>query len=312
VAGLGVALAARGRRTTRDGVVRVPSPGIVALAWGLVWSALPLVVASGALATWHVVVHSCAGVQHPLWCGWAPFASAAEALGGSCPPLLITLLAFTLWGATFAIAAPLRGVIVQFAGDVAIYVSSYTVNRFQKTRDEIQAAAFKVTRCVYEWAVPGETAPHYDRVIVLGHSLGSVIAYDALNAILRADELDGRSRAVAARTSMLLTFGSPLDKTAFLFRNQRDETSDVREALAAAVQPLIRDYGWRPARWVNLWSPNDWVGAELTYYDDTAGAGGARRIENLRDPDATTPLLAHNEHWDGRLLGRTLFDEAVR
>ena len=111
---------------------------------------------------------------------------------------------------------------------------------------------------------------------------------------------------------MFVTFGSPLDKTAFLFRNQRDEKSDVREALAAAVQPLIRDYAFRPRRWINLWSPNDWVGSELAYYDDTSGAGDGKRIENLADPEATTPLLAHNEHWDGTLLGRTLFDEVTR
>ena len=312
LAAIGIGLAASGRRIGTKGSVRVPSPARVKLAWALVWSAFPLMLASGALAAWHVVIHCCAGVEHPLWCGWPPFAAAAAALGADCPPLLFTLLAMLLWGSLLAVAVPLRGVIVQFAGDVAIYVSAFTVNRFQKTRDEIQAAGLQVARCVYEWSEPGEAAPHYDRVIVVGHSLGSVIAYDTLNAMLREDALDGGGLAVADRTSMLLTFGSPLDKTAFLFRNQRDETSDVREALAAAVQPLIRDYALRPARWVNLWSPGDWIGAKLSYYDDPAGAGGAKRIENLVDPDATTPLMAHNEHWDGRLLGRLLYDEATR
>jgi pimeloyl-ACP methyl ester carboxylesterase len=197
-------------------------------------------------------------------------------------------------------------------GDVAIYVSSHTVNRFQKTRNDIQAAVLDVARCVYEWSETEDGAPYYDRVVVVGHSLGSVTAYDALNAMLREDEIGGSGLAVAERTSMLLTFGSPLDKTAFLFRNQRDDRSDVREALAAAVQPLIRDYGFRPPRWVNLWSPGDWIGASLAYYDDDDGAGGSKRIENVLDDEATTPLLAHQEHWSGRRLGHTLFEEAIR
>ena len=63
---------------------------------------------------------------------------------------------------------------------------------------------------------------------------------------------------------------------------------------------------------MNLWSPGDWIGAELTYYDDLGGSGGSKRIENLRDEQATTPLLAHQEHWDGRPLGHVLFEEALR
>jgi hypothetical protein len=77
-------------------------------------------------------------------------------------------------------------------------------------------------------------APH-----LVGRSLGSVVAYDTLNGLLNEDV----SRST--RTQLLLTFGSPLDKTAFLFRAQ-SEFSDVREALAAATQPLIVDYALRP------------------------------------------------------------------
>ena len=312
IAGCGVGLAAMGRRRSASGRLRVPPAAVTKLGWTLVWTAFPLVLSCGALAAWQVFAHRCPGIEHPLWCGWRPFSTAADRLAGTCPSWLMTTLAVGLWSALLALAIPARSLIIQFAGDVAIYVSSHRVNRFRQTREEIQAAALKVARCVYEWSEPGETTPHYDRVIIAGHSLGSVIAYDALNAMLREDAVDGQALQVAERTSLFLTFGSPLDKTAFLFRNQRDEKSDVREALAAAVQPLIRDYSLRPRRWINLWSPNDWVGSELAYYDDTDGSGGQRRIENIVDPEATTPLLAHNEHWDGALLGRLLFDEAVR
>lgn len=312
IAGAGLGLAALGRRRSADGTVRTPRAAVRALGWTLVWSALPLVLVCGALASWQMFAHRCPGIEHPLWCAWRPFSQAAEMLANACPSWLMTTLAIGLWASLLAVAIPARALVIQFAGDVAIYVSSHRVNRFRQTREEIQAAALKVARCVFEWIEPGESTPHYDRVIVAGHSLGSVIAYDALNAMLREDELDAGALNVTGRTSMFVTFGSPLDKTAFLFRNQRDEASDVREALAAAVQPLIRDYAFRPRRWINLWSPNDWVGSSLAYYDDNDGSGDGKRIENIVDPEATTPLLAHNEHWDGTLLARTLFDEVTR
>ena len=312
LAGAGVGLAALARRRSRTGALRVPPGALTTLGWTLVWTAFPLVLGCGALAAWQVFAHRCPGVEHPFWCAWRPFSTAAEMLANACPSWLMTTLAMGLWASLLAVSLPARAFIIQLAGDVAIYVSSHRINRFRQTREEIQAASLKVARCVFEWIEPGESTPHYDRVIIAGHSLGSVIAYDALNAMLREDELDAGALDVAGRTSMFVTFGSPLDKTAFLFRNQRDEKSDVREALAAAVQPLIRDYAFRPRRWINLWSPNDWVGSELAYYDDTSGAGDGKRIENLVDPEATTPLLAHNEHWDGTLLGRTLFDEVTR
>ena len=34
--------------------------------------------------------------------------------------------------------------------------------------------------------------------------------------------------------------------------------------------------------------------------------GGAQRVGNLRDPDAFTPLVAHTEHWNSRLLAHVL------
>ncbi|MGA2214415.1 MAG: hypothetical protein ABSH31_14160, partial [Bryobacteraceae bacterium] len=48
---------------------------------------------------------------------------------------------------------------------------------------------------------------------------------------------------VVGRTRALITFGSPLDKTAFLFRTQSNHPRDeMREELAASVQPLILSY----------------------------------------------------------------------
>ena len=94
------------------------------------------------------------------------------------------------------------------------------------------------------------------------------------------------------RTKLLLTFGSPLDKTAFLFRLQESKEADVREALAAAVQPMIADTANRPAAWINIWSPRDWISGKVDYYQRPCEPF----VTNVRDPEAAIPILAHTQY----------------
>ena len=213
-------------------------------------------------------------------------------------------IVFVLW--TFVLGAT-RGMehfLKQFVGDVAIYLSGHRVNRFHETRSAIKAAAGCVARSVFTALAPSGHFFAYGRVIVMGHSLGSVIAYDTLNALLNEDRLAGGALRVKDRTKLFLTFGSPLDKTAFLFRTQAKQDAAIREALAASVQPMIQDYD-RPA-WINLYSRNDWISGSLEYYDVSKDAPG--HVINREDPSASTPLAAHVEYWEGELLARTLHE----
>jgi hypothetical protein len=91
------------------------------------------------------------------------------------------------------------------------------------------------------------------------------------------------------------------------------EGSELREALAASVQPMIQSYDLRPARWVNIYAKADWISGPLEFYDDWAdqdAAHRAKQVTNVADPDATTPLKAHVEYWENRLLADRL-TEAV-
>ena len=87
---------------------------------------------------------------------------------------------------------------------------------------------------------------------------------------------------------------------------QAEDTSEAREALAASVQPLIRDYKYRPKRWINIYSPWDIISGSLNLYDSPSG-GGPQRVQNLADPDATTLLAAHTEYWGNPLLFQTIY-----
>ncbi len=213
------------------------------------------------------------------------------------------------WPLLVAASAFIRLVLVQYLGDVAIYVMPYKVDAFNDLRKEIKEAVYKVAHAVYALRDKTGDRPAYDHVIVLGHSLGSVIAYDALNRLIHEDRVATSvdTLRVVSRTPLFLTFGSPLDKTAFIFGAQGHGTTEARESLAASVQPLIQSYEYRPESWINIYSPWDIISGYLDLYD-LPGATDARRVRNLKDPEATTLLMAHTEYWNDGLLVRTLYD----
>jgi hypothetical protein len=213
------------------------------------------------------------------------------------------------WPLLIVASAYIRTVLVQYLGDVAIYVMPYKLDAFNDLRKEIKETVYKVAHAVYALKDKESRAPQYDRVIVLGHSLGSVIAYDALNRLIQEDRAVAPADAldVVGRTPLFLTFGSPLDKTAFIFGAQGHGTTEAREALAASVQPMIQDYAYRPKQWINIYSPWDIISGYLDLYD-LPGSDDPKKVDNLKDTEATTLLMAHTEYWGDRLLVQTLYD----
>ena len=255
--------------------------------------------------------------------GVAGIAAVAVAFGGELRAALglcreLTTLTVVRRGASwpilFALSAWVRSLLVQYPGDVAAYVGSHTLDRFHDLRARVKETVGTKARAVYGDRNAGTREFTYAELAVVGHSLGSVVAYDILNRLILDDEAAASGEAatpsldVAARTRLFLTFGSPLDKTAFIFGVQGRATSEAREAIAAAVQPLICDYRFRPRRWVNIHSPWDIVSGPLDLYDLPA-ATDPRRIQNLRDGEATTLVAAHLEYWRDPLLFEVLHRE---
>lgn len=161
----------------------------------------------------------------------------------------------------------------------------------------------------------------YDKVAVVGHSLGSVIAYDTLNELLDAEKLSMTDLRIAERTCLLETFGSPLDKIAFFFTVQGSKKFHVREELAAAVQPLISSYeNFRKFPWINIYSPNDIISGKVELYDlpldgqPPATCRVVKRygVRHFRDPDAIVPLVAHVSYWKTRKVWEMLYAEVTK
>jgi hypothetical protein len=259
-----------------------------------------------------VVFLSPVALFYSKWKAMSGAASLRELFVGHWVLSFLSLMALALY--TWAI----RYFLVEYVGDVAIYVSSYTVSRFEEVRTQIQNTVFSVLRQIYSSRVAGGDSENtYSKVILIGHSLGSVIAYDALNAAISWDAVEkGGRMEVVRRTPRLITFGSPLDKTAFLFRTQVSGPRFMREALAAQKQPLILDYRrWRPQdsfRWVNIYSRADVISGKLSYYDlphdpSNSPPPGYNPVINKPDYQAWIPFAAHIQYWNNSALHEELF-----
>jgi hypothetical protein len=177
----------------------------------------------------------------------------------------------------------------QFVGDVAIYVSAHRVNRYWDTREAIRNAAHEVAKEVY--GCKEGNALRYDEVYFVAHSLGAVVAYDTINAIF-CDELVLQQPIDAVnRTKGLLTYGSPLDKTAFLFRAYSSGSVE-RLAAVAASQPLILSEAFRKLAWINIHSVADPISAPIEYYGTPECPG----VDNRNDEQSFLPLVAHVQY----------------
>jgi hypothetical protein len=218
-------------------------------------------------------------------------------------PMLRTLS----WLLVVAGAWLVRATLVEYVGDVAVYVQPYVLDRFNDLRAKIRASVANTVAAVYRATTP-DGRLEYGRVILVGHSLGSVVLYDALNQMLADDELaranlDHGSADTVARTALFLTLGSPLDKTAFVFDSEPC-ASETRAALAATSRPLVEDRAVRRFDWVNVHSPWDLISGPLDEYDPPAAStgNGFKRVQNVVDPEASTLLLAHVEYWESARL----------
>jgi hypothetical protein len=226
-------------------------------------------------------------VRYRLWLLWTLVYPVRNFFGHRYRPVPVAPLAFLRWFLELAatgVAAHLtdlalraalglvgRGreidrVLLDYGGDVFRYVSGNRAPFLARFREAFARAA-------------AENA----EVQILGHSLGSVIAYDALTAgILRPEE--------AAKLSALHTWGSPLDKFYFVWPHR----------LRFELAPLPP----HPPRWVNWHRRFDPFGGRLDFF---GSVHGLRAPENLRAKGPGWFAAAHTDYWTNpRVIGSLL------
>lgn len=289
------------------------------------------------------------GGRAPAWDGmygpaarrWAPAAMAAlalavtatAALGWAVRPALaqygrsIGLLmsdgGVAVGLLALAAAWTARALLASHVGDIALYVTSDRASARARTRravlDEGQRILLDLLGAGEERSRGSDTkhdahaergaAARYDAVILAGHSLGSVIALDLLDRLAR----EQRHREVPLeRLRGLVTFGSPLDKVAYFFRQRPAEGEAVRSQLLSYLHGVrrlrtARDYGpyvfapytlpFARLSWLHVHAPADPLSDLLVHY----------RVDRLVTLPLRDPFTAHGAYWrDDRFYGAVL------
>lgn len=194
--------------------------------------------------------------QHLLrywWGGWAAFAAIIVVAA-----IVIALLG-NAWAVVLAPAVLLglwRGIRTWFAhnpwlvdvlGDAARYLSPKPHN--VEARQRIREAAISLLKAIH-WT------REYDRVIVVGHSLGSVIAYDALNyAWGQIDKED--FAAVHAPGSAAADALTALETAADDLKNKPNSTAQT--AYRAAQRTYAHALAQPAQRKPPLWLVSDFI-----------------------------------------------------
>ena len=209
----------------------------------------------------------------------------------------------------YIVAWGLRYFLKNYVGDVAVYVNADAKSKNYAARTAVlQGATTALTRILRD---EHET---YDQVILAGHSLGSVVAYDLVNELLNKaagtpDQLVGKKVDCEIDIEQLeklrglITFGSPLDKVYYFFRDYTNPDQLIRAQILSYLHSFRKQSSGRKydpytfqhysadtlteLRWLNAWAKFDPVSGPLHFY----------RVDETRDFNYKTPVLAHLSYW---------------
>ncbi len=251
--------------------------------------------------------------------------------------------------AELAIAGGIRSFLINFAGDVAIYTNLNQRSSNFSIRSQILEECGHALTSLYtdlreaaidDRALGGKDATKENReavaktlpaedfqIVVAAHSLGTVIAYDTICDLFNRARIGGVAPGapapdpgqiagptaldVCSRLRGMLTFGSPLNKTYYFFRDQSEAQELIRAQLVdglhfflqaspatnlpgAPLDPVSIPPNLQQRidafRWVNVWSRADIISGELFFYKATTQYERAYRV----------PILAHLSYWNDK------------
>ncbi len=212
-----------------------------------------------------------------------------------------------------------RYILVNYVGDVAVYCNGSQFSKTYTARAQIlNQCSLTLTNILLE-REPGTAKPVYDRVLIAAHSLGTIIAYDTMNVLLNlARTADIRNTTTLqcsdlARLRGLITFGSPLNKIFYFFREQGDaklvfrrQTIDLLKGFRVVPSlriPLLTptfaassDQRWKDSEealernftWLNAYSISDPISGKIIFY----------KVDRQVRYEYRWPFLAHLAYWD--------------
>lgn len=229
--------------------------------------------------------------------------------GFATPRLILGILCRYWVPITGAIAAAIVCyALTAYVADVAVYVNADAKSKNYGARSAILKGSTTALKTIL-------VSDLYDRVILAGHSLGSVIAYDTVNELLAQynaaagpanDRPDPALNAQQLRKLRgLVTFGSPLDKIYYFFREHVKRDQAIRAQILSMLHsfrkfPSGRNYsefefnyafrqldGQDGLVWLNAWARLDPVSTELKFY----------AVNDQRQFPYWIPVWAHLSYW---------------
>jgi pimeloyl-ACP methyl ester carboxylesterase len=198
--------------------------------------------------------------------------------------------------ALIAVITVMHLVIIPIIGDAARYLRPTPAN--YSVRNAIRLAAIELIEAL--------TKDHrYSEIIIVGHSLGSVIAYDVLCLLwerqiarVRGDEAGSRAHpGVAAnwKVSHLVTIGSPLTYANHLMPNAAKPWRLWRKRAMDGHQCLSSTTPFTVVAWTNLFDP-----VRAVIFGDPVGGP----LQTLFGPDVkdfsarlSPGFFSHTRYW---------------
>ncbi len=135
--------------------------------------------------------------------------------------------------------------LAESLGDIQVYVTRDENNVFFAARKAVIAEAERVFGVVDKRG--------YQEVVVFGHSLGAVVAFDVLVDSEKLEKL-------RTRVKVFITFGSAWEKVRYFFDRQAADNDERRGFVRRAFQP------WKEKYWLNVWYTADWVANPIRTY----------------------------------------------
>lgn len=219
------------------------------------------------------------------------------------PGLVVALVVGVLWFLSF----PLMRLLVRTLGDVEVYATYTEASERHAAHEAVVEQATGVLRRAL-------TDPGTSRVLLVGHSLGSVVAWDALRALALEAESGGPLTWYAlGRLDRVITYGSPVDKIRFF--HFADDLHDPTFAAALEAQRVDTRFGRFGERveglaWDNYYDPADLVAGRLESPNDRAMHAPVRNVP-VANGVWPNPFTTHQAYLDHpKLLDGLL--EAVR
>lgn len=161
---------------------------------------------------------------------------------------------------------------------------------------------------------------HCTRIIIVAHSLGTSIAFDALRELGKHNiaRLETRPKEVLqlSKLSHFITLGSPIDKVSYFFESkdsQHYRANRVRETMRGDLsrEPFFRN-GKQQISWINIWDDADII-SDALYCPLSQKHDGSRflgaTIENIQIASGIfpNPYKTHTRYLENRTAVALIF-----